>query len=84
MGLWRKSGLWKERRFPRGLLVLLLGALAVRVLLVATTDGYLYDTNTFSAWAGLLNERGLSGFYTGGFFADYPPGYMFVLWAAAG
>lgn len=77
-----KRAVGKRGTFPRGLLVLLLGALAVRVLLVATTDGYLYDTNTFSAWAGLLNERGLSGFYTGGFFADYPPGYMFVLWAA--
>lgn len=77
-----KQALGKKSALPGGLLALLLGALAIRVLLVVTTDGYLYDTNTFSAWARLLNERGLAGFYTGGFFADYPPGYMFVLWAA--
>jgi len=62
------------------LVLLLLGAFLVRMVLVAMTDGYVYDTNTFSAWAGLLADGGLKNFYTGGFFADYPPGYMLVLW----
>lgn len=62
------------------LVLLLLCAFLVRMVLVAVTDGYVYDTNTFSAWAGLLADGGLKNFYTGGFFADYPPGYMLVLW----
>ena len=38
------------------LVLLLLCAFLVRMVLVAVTDGYVYDTNTFSAWAGLLAE----------------------------
>ena len=66
--------------FRRRLTVLLVSALALRLLLAATTAGYPYDTGTFSAWASLLAEGGPSAFYTGGFFADYPPGYLYLLW----
>ena len=66
----------------RWLLLMLAGALALRVILATHTAGYLYDTNTFTAWAAHLAEVGPGRFYADGYFADYPPGYMYVLWAA--
>ncbi len=47
--------------------------------LSATTRGYAADITTFSAWAGHAAE-GLSSFYSPGYFADYPPGYIYLLW----
>lgn len=38
------------------------------------------DMTTFMYWANALATKGLGSFYTGGFFADYPPGYMYVLY----
>ena len=77
-----KTGISSKQRggIAPELVLLLLCAFLVRMVLVAVTDGYVYDTNTFSAWAGLLADGGLKNFYTGGFFADYPPGYLLVLW----
>ncbi|MDD4891836.1 MAG: hypothetical protein PHU85_18100, partial [Phycisphaerae bacterium] len=63
-----------------GLGLMLLAAFVVRVVLAATTTGHPADINTFSAWAGHAAE-GLRGFYSPGYFADYPPGYIYVLWA---
>ena len=68
------------RRRAAALTLLLCSALALRLLLAALTPGYPYDTSTFSSWATLLAERGGANFYTGGFFADYPPGYLYFLW----
>lgn len=63
------------RGFP-----LLLGAtVAIRLVLAATTKGYAVDVGTFSAWAAHAAE-GLTSFYSPGYFADYPPGYLYVLW----
>ena len=31
-----------------------------------------------------MAEGGPGAFYTSGFFADYPPGYMYVLWLTGG
>ena len=38
------------------------------------------DRSTFQAWAGDLAANGPFGFYDRGFFADYTPGYLYVLW----
>lgn len=62
--------------------VLLLAGFAVRVLLAVSAKGYPYDTNTFLAWAQHMAAEGPGGFYSPGYFADYPPGYMLVLWCA--
>lgn len=59
--------------------LLLAGALLVRVTLAATTKGYAPDISTFSAWAAHAAD-GLTSFYSPGYFADYPPGYIYVLW----
>src|SRR5512146_2474826 len=58
---------------------LLAAALLLRLGLAAATRGYGPDIGTFSAWAGHAAE-GLFSFYSPGYFADYPPGYIYVLW----
>lgn len=59
--------------------LLLVGALLLRVALAATTRGYDADIATFSAWAAHAAD-GLTSFYSPGYFADYPPGYIYLLW----
>ncbi len=71
-----------RRRWPAALLLLLAAAFALRMVLAVTLPGYPYDTGTFYSWAISLAKEGPSVFYTSGFFADYPPGYLYVLWGA--
>lgn len=59
--------------------LLLVAALLLRVALAAATRGYEADIGTFSAWAAHAAD-GLTSFYSPGFFADYPPGYIYLLW----
>ena len=59
--------------------MLLGGALLLRLVLALVTDGYPYDMSCFVAWGEKLLADGPAGFYSGGYFADYPPGYLFVL-----
>ena len=59
---------------------LLLGsALALRLVLALVTEGYLYDMSCFVAWGEKLAAQGPANFYSEGYFADYPPGYLPVL-----
>jgi Gpi18-like mannosyltransferase len=44
-------------------------------------DGFKNDVGTFEAWSLTLAEHPLKEFYATAGFADYPPGYFFVLWA---
>ena len=41
---------------------------------------YKVDVGTYSAWAMRLAQEGPGRFYAPNYFADYPPGYMYVLW----
>ena len=54
-------------------------ALALRLVLALCTDGYPYDMSCFVAWGNKLAEQGPAAFYSEGYFADYPPGYLWVL-----
>ena len=54
-------------------------ALLVRVL-IAPRLGFYGDLRLFKMWATQLDEVGLHRFYAQGQFADYPPGYLYVLW----
>jgi Gpi18-like mannosyltransferase len=81
-------GTWLVAKRPRqpgalagqgSIALLMAGAVLVRVALAATTKGYPADITTFSAWAAHAAE-GLTAFYSPGYFADYPPGYIYVLW----
>jgi predicted membrane-bound dolichyl-phosphate-mannose-protein mannosyltransferase/Gpi18-like mannosyltransferase len=49
-------------------------------LLVLRSPGFPSDVGTFQAWAERLAELGPGGFYEPGYFSDYPPGYLYVLW----
>ena len=49
-------------------------------LLVLRSPGFPSDVATFQAWAERLAQIGPSRFYAPGYFSDYPPGYLYVLW----
>ncbi len=57
--------------------LVVLGALVRAV--VMPYGGFPTDIATFKGWAAALAERGPRGFYGTGF-ADYLPGYLYVLW----
>lgn len=61
--------------------VVLAGGLAARLLIAPVTPGYSSDMATFTAWAGTAASAGLSRFYAVSTFTDYPPGYVYVLYA---
>ena len=55
-------------------------AFLLRCLLSLVFYGHSTDINCFMAWSYHLAEDGLASFYNSGMFADYPPGYMYILW----
>ena len=65
------------------LMALLVLGLALRVFIAGfylPLSGLANDVGTFNAWGQRLASLGPAGFYEPGYFADYPPGYMYVLW----
>lgn len=65
---------------PAGLATLFVAGFLLRLLL-ARGGGFPSDIAVFQAWAQRLADAGPGGFYSPDFFADYPPGYLYVLWA---
>ncbi len=61
------------------LIGLLLLGLFVRVIFI-NADGFRNDVSTFESWSLTLAEHPLRDFFAKAGFADYPPGYFFVLW----
>ncbi len=57
---------------------MLLLALVVRLLLI-NGAGFPNDIASFEGWTLRLVEHPLRDFYATAQFADYPPGYLFVL-----
>lgn len=64
---------------PAGLVTLFVVGFLLRVFL-ARGGGFPSDIAVFQAWAQRLADVGPGGFYAPDFFADYPPGYLYVLW----
>ncbi|MFI5254595.1 MAG: phospholipid carrier-dependent glycosyltransferase [Candidatus Limnocylindrales bacterium] len=65
------------------LTILLLAALALRLIIAYVflpDSGFQTDIGSFAAWANALVEHGPGGFYDSVGFADYLPGYLYVLW----
>ena len=63
-------------------LILVLG-LALRVFIAAVympLSGLANDIGAFNAWGQRLASVGPADFYEPGYFSDYPPGYLYVLW----
>ena len=79
-GALRKSvrlGWWFET--PLGLVAMFSAAFLIR-LLIAPHVGFYGDLRLFRSWATQLRDVGPHQFYGQGQFADYPPGYLYVLW----
>lgn len=51
-----------------------------QLVLAGATIGYEVDYRTFWAWALQVAEHGPANFYAPGYFADYPPGGILLLW----
>jgi hypothetical protein len=58
---------------------MLAAAALVLRFVIMPYGGFPTDIGTFKAWAHNLAERGPAAFYGAGF-ADYLPGYLYVLW----
>lgn len=66
-----------------GALWVLLAIHAVKLLLLRVFPGYAIDVNTYQAWATRVATVGPAFSYTPGYFLEYPPGFLYPLWAAA-
>ncbi|MEX0710538.1 MAG: phospholipid carrier-dependent glycosyltransferase, partial [Chloroflexota bacterium] len=64
------------------LLLILLGVLLRVVVggLYMPLSGFRVDVGDFALWAQRMATAGPGEFYQPGYLADYPPGYMYVLW----
>lgn len=74
------------RRLDAGtiLTTLLVLGLVLRVFIAGfylPLSGLSNDIGAFTAWGIRLASGGPGEFYEAGYFSDYPPGYMYVLWA---
>ena len=47
-------------------------------------SGFRVDVGDFAIWAQRMAAHGPGEFYQPGYLADYPPGYMYVLWLLGG
>ncbi|MFR4008840.1 MAG: hypothetical protein ACLT0Y_05890, partial [Christensenellales bacterium] len=56
------------------------GVFVLSTILALAIRGHQTDINCFTAWAGHAANVGPWKFYTTGMWADYPPGYILVLW----
>jgi predicted membrane-bound dolichyl-phosphate-mannose-protein mannosyltransferase/Gpi18-like mannosyltransferase len=68
------------------LLLIVLGVLLRTVIggVYLPFSGFRVDVGDFGIWASRLATRGPGEFYQPGYLADYPPGYMYVLWLLGG
>ncbi len=74
-----QTSVWERTlTLPIALPILLLGGFALRVLFIGSS-GFTVDINTFVAWTLSLLSNGLTHFYDKTSFADYPPGYFYIL-----
>ena len=65
------------------LIILLVAGLALRfaiAFLFFPQSGFSSDLSSYAAWANTLAQYGPGGFYANAGFADYPPGYLLLLW----
>jgi len=78
-----------EAPAPSGTVIaaLLLGALVLRLVIAYVLfphSGFRVDIGSFASWGATLARYGPGGFYTNAGFADYTPGYLYVLWLYEG
>ena len=71
----------RDRGFAAALAILL-GLWIVKTVAQAFCPGFGNDVGTYEAWALSITNDGPAQMYRAGFFLDYPPGYLYALWAA--
>ena len=71
----------KEQNNALYIIGVILAALVVHIICAAAYAGHKTDMNCFSAWADMIYKNGIGKFYESDTFHDYPPGYMYILWA---
>ena len=64
----------------RYVLIAALG-LAARLLAARIDAGFQTDIDCFKGWAEMLYANGFGAFYSSDVYTDYPPGYMYALYA---
>ncbi len=76
------QGATGARDSARAIGTLLVAGLALRLIIayLLPGSGFKIDLGAFEYWAHNLAQQGPAGFYQRGFFADYTPGYLYVLW----
>ena len=62
-----------------GLLAVLL---IIKTIALLFFSGFHIDVATYEAWGLQLAQGGPASMYQSGYFLDYPPGYLYALWAA--
>jgi dolichyl-phosphate-mannose--protein O-mannosyl transferase/Gpi18-like mannosyltransferase len=63
-------------------LLLLSGLLILKAFALQFFTGFSVDIGTYEAWALKIATQGPARAYQEGYFLDYPPGYLYALWAA--
>jgi hypothetical protein len=71
----------RDRDLKR-VVLLLTGLLALKIVALQYFGGFSVDLGTFEAWALKIATEGPARAYQQGYFLDYPPGYLYLLWAA--
>jgi dolichyl-phosphate-mannose-protein mannosyltransferase len=77
----------EQGRGERRARLMVAGVIAVGVivrLLAVRAQGFSTDVGTFQAWAERLAQIGPGRFYEPGYFSDYPPAFLYVLWLLGG
>jgi dolichyl-phosphate-mannose-protein mannosyltransferase len=75
-GAWDRVLSWLDTR--AGLACLFALGLGIRLVAARESAGLQFDVSLFRQWSDRLVQHGPAQFYSGGF-ADYPPGYLYVL-----
>ena len=70
----------KRANQKRYVFLILLGGFLIRLVFAGAYFGHPTDMNCWIGWGQRLAENRPWNFYTSGQFADYPPGYMYILW----
>ncbi len=66
---------------PKKIFMFLLAAgFLLRCVFAGNSEGFASDTACFASWANLAFEGGIKNFYASGVFADYPPGFVYILY----
>ena len=71
----------ENKTYYRGFLILSLACLFIKVVASALYYGHSTDMDCFWGWSDMIAEYGFEAFYQSDAFTDYPPGYMYVLYA---